>query len=110
MPKGKPNKRHTGEFKEQVVKYILENEVSCHEAGRVFDTDHKNVELWERIYLSEGFEGLYQERRGRKGKGLPQKVQKDLLAENQRLRAEVDYLKKLNALVFEEDCQRRKRR
>ena len=85
MPKGVPNKRHTGEFKQQVIEYILEKGVSCHEAGRIFDTDHKNVELWERIYLSEGMEGLYQERRGRKGKGLPKNVHEDLLVENQRL-------------------------
>ena len=110
MPKGVANKRHTGEFKQEVVEYILQHGVSCHEAGRVFDTDHKNVELWERIYLSEGMDGLYQERRGRKVKGLPKNVQEDLLAENQRLRAEVDYLKKLNALVFEEERQNRKRK
>ena len=43
------------------------------------------------------------ERRGRGGRGkpakLPSEVEEDLLAEVQRLNAEVDYLKNLNALV-----------
>ena len=52
---------------------------------------------WERIYLAEGAAGLYVDRRGRKGNGcpakLPKQVEEDLLAENQRLRMEIDYLK-----------------
>ena len=35
-------------------------------------------------------------------------VEEDLIAENQRLRMEIDYLKKLNALVLEEERQNRK--
>ncbi|MEG0956623.1 MAG: hypothetical protein RSF74_19700, partial [Citrobacter sp.] len=64
-------------------------------------------------------EGLYIERRGRASaasgvrKGakpqLNKKVEKDLIAENQRLRAENDYLKKLNALVIEEERLHRRR-
>ena len=66
---------------------------------------------WERIYLEDGPEGLLIERRGRASglgttrKGRPpkfdKKTEEDLIAENQRLRAEIDYLKKLNALVTE---------
>ena len=77
------------------------------------------VAKWERIYLEEGPEGLYIELRGRacsyevtkKGRAvkLDKKVEEDLIAEVQRLRAEVDYLKKLNALVLEEE-RRNKRR
>ena len=44
-------------------------------------------------------------------KKLPKDVEEDLLAEVQRLRAEVDYLKNLQALVLEDERrQRRKRR
>lgn len=69
-------------------------------------SDDKRIAAWERIYLEEGPEGLHIERRGRGSKGRPPKqlkpeVQEDLLAEVQRLRAENDYLKKLNALVSE---------
>jgi len=52
---------------------------------------------WERIYLTEGPETFWIERRGRGSKGrpkkLPEEVENDLLAENQRLRAELAYLK-----------------
>ena len=48
---------------------------------------------------------LYVERRGRGRKGSPPKLAKvvdeDLLKEVQRLRAENEYLKKLQALVME---------
>ena len=68
------------------------------------DTQVKN---WERIYLEEGPEGLYIERRGRKSTGRPKKlkpeVEENLIAEVQRLRAENAYLKKLRALVLEEE-------
>ena len=55
------------------------------------------------------------ERRGRSStsrpKKLPKDVEEDLLAEVQRLRAENDYLKNLQALVLEDERrQRRKRR
>ena len=67
------------------------------------------LQRWERIYLEEGAEGLMRERRGiacsadgtRKGRPpkLDKKVEEDLIAENQRLRMEIEYLKKLDALV-----------
>jgi hypothetical protein len=54
------------------------------------------------------------ERRGRGSKGRPpkldKKVEEDLISEVQRLRAENDYLKKLNALVTEEERQNRRRK
>ena len=55
------------------------------------------------------------ERRGRSSTGRPKKlpkdVEEDLLAEVQRLCAENDYLKNLQALVLEDERhQRRKRR
>ena len=116
MPKGKANKRYTGEFKQQVVETMMQEKLSYKEAARQFEIgDDKRVAAWERIYLEEGPEGLYIERRGRSSKGrLPKKlkpeVEEDLLAEVQRLRAENDYLKKLNALVAERVRQERKQK
>ncbi|MBQ8010307.1 MAG: transposase [Oscillospiraceae bacterium] len=106
MPKGKPNRRYTPEFKIMVVETMRREKLSYHEAARQFDvSEHHVVARWDRIYLEEGAEGLRIERRGRKSTGHPSKLKKDvkedLIAEVQRLRAENAYLKKLNALVAE---------
>ena len=115
MPKGVPNKRYTGEFKQKVVETMQNEKLSYRETARQFEiSDDKMVAKWERIYLEEGPEGLYIERRGRKSTGRPRKmpkeVEEDLLAEVQRLRAENAYLKKLNALVAERVRQEKKRK
>lgn len=113
MPKWKPNKRYTPEFKIKVVETMHREKLSYRETARQFDIrDHDRVAAWERIYLEEGAEGLYIERRGRKSTGRPPKIKKeveeDLIAEVQRLRAENAYLKKLNALVAERVRQEKK--
>ena len=115
MPKGVPNKRYTPEFKKMVIETMIEEKLSYKETARRFETDDKRIAAWERIYLEEGAEGFAVEHRGRGSKGrprkLPKEVEEDLLAEVQRLRAENDYLKNLQALVLEnERRQRRKRR
>ncbi len=81
------------------------------------------VRLWERIYLEEGAAGLMTERRGRKSTGRPRKkpldkeIENDLIAENQRLKErneylemEIEYLKKLDALVQAREQQNAKKR
>ena len=97
-----------------VVETMMRDKLSFTEAARRFDiSGHERVKQWERIYLTEGAEGLYIERRGRGSKGRPRKLPKavedDLLAENQRLRAELAYLKKLQALVLEEERHQSKK-
>ena len=114
MPKGVPNKRYTGEFKQMVVETMLRDKLSYREAARQFNiSDHSRVTSWERIYLTEGPTGLYIERRGRSSKGRPAKfpkeVEEDLLKEVQRLRAENAYLKKLQALVLERERHQKKK-
>ncbi len=64
MPKGGPNKRYTGDFKQMVVNAIQANGLGYHEAARQFDVARSRITSWERIYLEEGAEGLYAERRG----------------------------------------------
>ena len=116
MPKGIPNKRYTPEFKQLVVETMRKERLSICETMRRFEiNDHGVIKRWERIYLEEGPEGLAIERRGRKNSSwsskLSKAVEEDLIAENQRLRAEIDYLKNLQALVLEEERrQHRKRR
>jgi len=114
MPKGVPNKRHTGEFKQMVVETMMHDNLSYREVARQFEiSGHEQIRKWERIYLTEGPEGLYIERRGRSSKGrptkMPKEVEEDLLAEVQRLRAENAYLKKLQALVLEEERHQSKK-
>ena len=114
MPKGVSNKRHTGEFKQMVVETMMRDKLSYREAAQQFEVSgHEQIRKWERIYLTEGPEGLYIERRGRSSKGRPQnfpkEIEEDLLAEVQRLRAENAYLKKLQALVLEEERHQSKK-
>ncbi len=113
MPKGKPNKKYTPEFKIMVVETMQKEGLSYSETSNRFEINsHNRVRQWERIYLEEGAEGLRIERRGRKSTVRPpkleKKVEEDLIAEVQRLRAENAYLKKLNALVAERVRQEKK--
>ena len=99
-----------------VVETMKKEHLSIHATMQEFGiNDHKIIERWERIYLEEGPEGLAIERRGRSSKGrppkqLPKQVEEDLLAEVQRLRAENDYLKNLQALVLENERRQPKKR
>ncbi len=95
-----------------VVETMKKEHLSIYAAMQEFGiNDHKIIERWERIYLEEGPEGLAIERRGRSSKGRPPKqVEEDLLAEVQRLRAENDYLKNLQALVLEDERRQHKKR
>jgi transposase-like protein len=122
MQRGVPNKRYTAEFKKHVVETMLQEKMGYMETARIFDVSNYHlIQRWERIYLEEGAEGLAIERRGRacsangtiKGRKpkLDKQIEEDLIAENQRLRAENEYLKNLQALVLEDERrQRRKRR
>ena len=120
MPKGVPKQHYSGEYKQKVVEDMRENKLSQNEAAAKYQISRSMIQLWERVYLSEGPEGLYIERRGRASTAggarqgrppkLDKKVEEDLIAENQRLRAEIDYLKKLNALVSERVQREKKHR
>ena len=117
MPKGT---LFSGDFKKEVVERMRREKLSYRETAKLYHVSNHSsiIQKWERIYLEEGPEGLYVDRRGhasaasgtRKGRPpkLEKQVEEDLIAENQRLRAEVAYLKKLNALVLKEEQQNRK--
>ena len=112
----KKQKKYSSEFKIRVIMDMRENRLGYRETARKYDLVRQSetaaasmLHRWERIYLEEGAEGLMKERRGKAcsasgtRKGRPpkfdKKVEEDLIAENQRLRMEIEYLKKLDALV-----------
>ena len=127
--KGTKNKKYGAEFKIAVIMDMRINHLGYRETARKYNLGNnvcqgKNLVIqWERIYLEEGAEGLMIERRGRKSTGRPRKkplekeVENDLIAENQRLKEqleyaqmEIEYLKKLDALVQAREQQNGKKR
>ena len=101
---------YSGKFKQDVVEYMHTNHLSATMTATKFNLANESTVLrWERIYYEEGPQGLYEEKRGRKKnmsskprkKKLSKEVEEDLIAENQRLKMENAYLKKLQALVQE---------
>ena len=124
--KGSVQKRYSAEFKVSVIMDMRKHHLGYCETARKYDLgDPKlggvvhTLQRWERIYLEEGAEGLMKERRGRACKAsgtrkgrppkLDKKVEEDLIAENQRLRMEIEYLKKLDALVQKREQEERKK-
>ena len=118
--KGTIQQKYSAEFKIGVIIDVREHRLGYREAARKYGLVKQSessaatmIHRWERIYLEEGAEGLMKERRGRvsttseKRRGRPpklnKKVEEDLIAENQRLRMEIEYLKKLSALVLAEE-------
>ena len=123
---GRKNKNYSPEFKIRVIMDMREHRLSYKETVRKYwegskgkEANYvKQIQLWERIFLEEGAEGLMKERRGKNNtsgkRGRPpklgKKVEEELIAENQRLRMEIDYLKKLSALVLAEEQKNGKKR
>lgn len=106
---------YPGQFKQKVLEDMQSNNLSLRETAAKYNLgNHNVVAKWERIYLEDGLQGLYVERRGKSKAGRPPKLDKqkeeDLIAENQRLRMENDYLKKLNALVLERKKSEKKKK
>ena len=112
---------YSAEFKIGVIMDMREHHLGYREPVRKYwkvsqEKEHNYTSQlirWERIYLEEGAEGLMKERRGRRSKGRPPKLDKkpeeDLIAENQRLKMEIEYLKKLSALVLAEERENNKK-
>ena len=122
--KGQKFKKYSPEFKLAVILDMREKHLGYRETMRKYfpELAGKNyafLQKWERIYLEEGAEGLMKERRGkasssdgvRKGRApkLDKRTEEDLIAENQRLRMEIEYLKKLSALVLAEERENGKK-
>ena len=124
--KGQRFKKYSPEFKLSVILDMREHKLSYSETVRKYNLGKMEsggarlmVQRWERKYLEEGIAGLEKENRGHptangKKRGRPPKLDKqvkeDLIAENQRLRMEIEYLKKLSALVLAEEQKNGKKR
>ena len=123
--KGQIQKKYSSEFKIHVIMDMREHRLGYSETMRKYfphlgERNFYFLKQWERIFLEEGAEGLMKERRGKackasgSNKGRPpkldRKVEEDLIAENQRLRMEIEYLKKLSALVLAEEQKNGKKR
>lgn len=105
------NGTYTGDFRCRVVKYVLNNNASFRQTAAHFNIpSYTTVGSWVETFKTYGVEALYLEKRGckspmkkkRRRKSNPDS-NKDLLAELKQLRMEVEYLKKLNALVQERE-------
>ena len=122
---GRKNRIYLPEFKIGVIMDMREHRLGYCETVRKYDLGSLRsgaaiamLQRWERVYLEEGAEGLMKERRGKNNtsgkRGRPPKlnpkVEEDLIAENQRLRMEIEYLKKLSALVLAEEQKNGKKR
>ena len=121
--KGQIQKRYSTEYKVGVIIDMREHRLGYRETARKYGMSGSGstvdlLKRWERIYLEEGIDGFMKERRGQNNtsgkRGRPQKldrkVEEDLIAENQRLRMEIEYLKKLSALVLAEEQKNGKKR
>ncbi|WP_339624321.1 transposase [Eubacterium sp.] len=111
---------YTGDFKVSVVEYKKKNALSSLKTAGYFNIpSRKTVDRWEKVYDKKGPDELRAKSRHRK-KGGEKKVNdksprkntkeskqlKALQKENEELRAENAYLKKLQALVSQESNKR----
>ena len=117
------NTKYSPEFKISVIMDMRGNNLGYRETVRKYGLGgtecggaRQMLHRWERIYLEEGAAGFMAERRGRKSVGRPGKkpllpeAEGDLLDEVRRLRErneylemELEYLKKLDALIRAEE-------
>lgn len=110
---------YSGEFKLSVLRHMWDHQLSYREAAILFEVRNVGVlSAWERSYHSGGIEALTPRTRGRrKAMSPPKKIQlspikpdanrsrEELLEEVNHLRMENAYLKKLKALVQEQELE-----
>ena len=105
------NTRYPVSLKAEVVSKILDKELSLHQASIDYRIERSVLRKWIKKVKAEGAASLSIDNRGRHRKSCTDKKPKkppvqlsreqELLNENERLRAEVAYLKKLRTLVEE---------
>ena len=116
-------RKYSPEFKLSVILDMWENHLSYRETTRKYwktksrqeeDAYRRNIKFWMRTYLLEGEEGLMRSH-GKHKKSNPQ-TKDEILAENERLKRqlylaeiELEYLKKLDALIRAEEQKNKKK-
>jgi transposase len=113
------NGSYTGVFKLRVVRYFLKKGLSLNQTASFFEIPNESaIVRWLKRYESWGAAGLLKETRGRKRSPMTKKPEKkanpsadpaaeklaELQKENEYLRAENAFLKKLSALVQQEEA------
>lgn len=120
----KNNHSYTADFRIALVHEKLNSNISYAEMGRKYGINKCVIQSWVYKYEEKGEEALKTDSRGRAGAGRPPKsaakteiskeerksVDKQLLDEVEHLRAEVAYLKKFNALVWEKQQLQKKKK
>lgn len=110
---------YTGEFKWQAIQYRQAHGLSYGQAAAHLGIPSPTqILVWERRFEQQGFAGLPTTRKGRipsmakakqpKKPDPPLTPEEKLELENKQLRMEVDYLKKLNALIAKREKSEKK--
>lgn len=121
---GRKKQSYTPDFRIAVVKEKLNSNISYHELGRKYGINKCVIQSWVYKYEKSGETALMTDSRGKAGAGRPPKntsktniskkerktIDKQLLDEVESLRAEVAYLKKFNALVWEKQQLQKKKK
>lgn len=96
------------EFKMDVLTYMNETGASTVEAAAVFNIPSSAiVRKWRQLFVTQGIDALQPKKKGRQSmKNKREKAvgsEESLRAENEQLRMEIAYLKKLHALIQEKE-------
>ena len=109
--------RYTGDFKLQIIEEMLKTSLSLDQVSAKYLITQSLISKWRRDFQRYGASGLFKETpRGRPPQMNKKSENKQigsiseydkLLTENERLRAENDYLKKLRALIQKKEAQKK---
>ena len=110
-----PNIKATPEFKEEVVRILIEKLIPLPQVVLQYGVSKSALESWGRLVRTRGYAALHQQKKrgrpiksmGRPKKRAPETELEKLQAENTRLKAENALLKKVKALVEEREARER---
>jgi len=117
---GKRNNTYTPEFRIMVTHEKLTSDITYVELAKKYNTTKSAIKKWVRLYEEKGEDALLRDERGQAPKsGYPRanvtkttkkELTKAVYDELIHLRAEVAYLKKLNALAWEKEQSAKKKK